>query len=50
MLVVNDFAERAIKLSSDFQHSSKKEQTYQSNLQLVEYNRKKRIDLQSKSK
>ena len=48
MLVVNDCAERVVKLSSDFHDSSKKKD--QSNLQLGEYNRKERGDLRSKRK
>ena len=40
MLVANDCAERVIKLFLDFQDSSKKK-LYQSNVLLVEYNRKK---------
>ena len=38
--LVKDCAERAIKLSSDFQNSFKKEETYQSNLHIKELNRK----------
>lgn len=38
--VVNDGAERAIKLSNDFINSSKSEQQYQSTLQVVSHDRK----------
>ena len=45
MLVVNGCAERAIKLSSDFRDSSKKEETYQSNLHIIELNRNEKSNL-----
>ena len=40
-LVVNDLAERGVKLTSDFLASAKIEDRFQSNLQVVECNRKK---------
>ena len=43
--VVNDAAERAVKLSSDFLSSAKSESHYQNILQVVEQDRKKRPNL-----
>ena len=39
MSVVNDAAERGVKLASDFVSSSKNENTFQKNLQFIEKHR-----------
>ena len=43
--VVNDCSERAVKLTSDFQSSSKTEEKFQDVLQVVEKDRKRRPNL-----
>ena len=44
--VVNDSAERGVKLISDFVESAKKEEHYQNVLQVVEQNRKQHSNMQ----
>lgn len=47
--VVNDFAERSVKLSTDFIDSAKIEERYQAVLQVVEQNRKDRPNIRKKA-
>ena len=46
--VVNDAAERAAKMSSDFLHTAKKELHFQNNLQVSGKNRKSLPNLRAK--
>lgn len=48
--VVNDCAERGVKLSSDFLAASKGEDHYQKVLQVVEKNRKQQPNLRKRKK
>lgn len=48
MSVVNDAAERGVKLASDFVSSSRNEDTFQENLQVIEKHRKNVPNLRSK--
>ena len=50
VVVVNDCAERGVKLGSDFLSSARDERIYQATLQVVEKDRKGRPDLRKRSK
>lgn len=47
--VINDCAERGVKLSSDFLSSARSEEHYQNVLQVVEHDRKRQPDLRKKT-
>ena len=48
--VINDSAERGVKLTSDFLHSASKEENLQNVLYVIEKNRKEKPDQHNKEK